>query len=304
MGFRQIYIKTAKELRLKNLNLHIIKSDNQIEIPLEDISTIFLEDPYTNITVRLITTLADYNISMILCNHTYMPSSQILPFQKHYLQTKNLKLQINSTSSFDNNLWKKIITKKIENQLSVVKYTSMNEHTILMLENYSKSVKVGDKDNREGISARIFFTSLYGEDFIRFGSSSISSALNYGYSILHGAIVRYLSFLGLNTCFGIWHNSETNAYNLASDLIEPFRPIIDYFVYWNSDIIFDPLSKDVRMELINILNRYMLIDNKECTVEYCIKKVCDSYLNALQENDYGLLLLPDIITQPLILSGY
>lgn len=300
MGFRQVYIKTANELRLKNNNLLIIKKDENIELPLEDISTIFLEDPYTIITSMLLTELSEYSISMIICNKTFMPSTHILPYNKHYLQSKNISLQINATTIFNNNLWKQIIYKKIENQLKVVQFTSCEEITILKLNSYLKTIKVADKDNREAIAAKIFFTSLYGEEFIRFGTSSITSALNYGYSILHGAIVRNLTSIGLNTCFGIWHDSNLNAYNLASDLIEPFRPIIDYYVYWNKDSIYNPLDKNIRLDLINILNNYMLFEGKECTIEYCINKCCSSYLNALQHNDFTLLKLPTIISQNLI----
>lgn len=300
MGFRQVYIKTANELRLKNNNLLIVKKDDTIELPLEDISTIFLEDPYTIITSMLLTELSEYSISMIICNKSYMPSTHILPYNKHYLQSKTISLQINASSIFNNNLWKQIIYKKIENQLKVIQLTSCDEITSGKMVEYLKSIKVGDKDNREAIAAKLFFTSLYGDDFIRFGTSSITSALNYGYSILHGAIVRNLTSLGLNTCFGIWHESSLNAYNLASDLIEPFRPIIDYYVYWNTDSIFNPLDKKIRMDLINILNSSMLFEEKECTVEYCINKCCSSYLSSLQQGDYQLLKLPSIISQNFI----
>ncbi len=300
MGFRQIYIKKANELRLKNNNLLIIKESENIELPLEDISTIFLEDPYTTITSMLLTELSEYSISMIICNKTFMPSTHILPYNKHYLQSKNITLQINATSIFNNNLWRLIISKKIENQLLVLNLTTTDNVAIDKLNSYLKSIKVGDKDNREAIAAKIFFSNLYGEDFIRFGTSSISSALNYGYSILHGSIVRNLTSLGLNTCFGIWHESSLNAYNLASDIIEPFRPIVDYYVYWNIDSISIPLSKEIRMDLINILNNNMLFDDKECTVEYCINKCCSSYLSALQKSDYNLIKLPTIITQDFI----
>lgn len=297
MGFRQLYIKTAKHLKLNNGNIEIIKEDDNITLPLEDINTIFLEDPNTTITSRLLSSLSEYGISMIICNHTYLPSTHILPYNKHYLQSKHLKLQINSSNIFNNNLWKKIISSKILNQSKVIEYTTNDENTIKSLINYIKNIKVGDKDNKEAISARIFFSNLYGNDFIRFGSSSISSALNYGYSILHGCVVRNLSYLGINTNLGIWHESETNAYNLASDLIEPFRPIIDYYVFWNQDKIFNPLSKDIRMDFINILNNTILFDNKECTIEYSINKMCCSYINALENNNFELIKLPTIIQQ-------
>ncbi len=300
MGFRQVYIKTALELRLKNNNVLIVKKEENIELPLEDINVIFLEDPYTKITSCLLTELSKYSISMIICDKSYMPSSHILPYNNHYLQTKNLELQIQASTIFNNNLWKQIISKKIENQSLVVSFTTNDETTIEKLKEYIKNIKVGDKDNKESIAARIFFVNLYGEDFIRFGTSSITYALNYGYSIIHGAIVRILSFLGLNTCFGIWHESNLNAYNLASDLIEPFRPIVDYYVYWNIDRIFNPLDKETRMDLINLLNNTMLFDEKECTVEYCIKKTCESYLCCLNENNYSLLKLPTVISQNFI----
>lgn len=296
MGFRQIYIKLAKELRLKNNNLKIVKVDNsEIILPLEDISSILLEDPKTIITARLLTELAKSSISLTLCDEKYFPTAQVLPWNTYYNQVGILKSQMNATQTFKDNLWKKIIKQKIINQKKVIELTTNDDKTIELLEGYSHGVKIGDKDNREAISARIFFNNLYGNEFVRFGSSAVNSALNYGYSILHGSIVRQLACNGLNTCIGIWHKSEQNAYNLASDLIESFRPIVDYYIFWHQDHLDDPLPIETRKGLIELLNENVLINSKVCKVEYAIGVCCQSYVNCLEKSDASLLRLPEIV---------
>lgn len=294
MGFRQVYIKSAKELRLDNENIRIIKQDSEIKLPLSDISTIFLEDPNTMISSRLLSELASFSISMIMCNEKYLPSSQVLPINSSYNSVYVLKLQLGQTSILKNNLWKRIIKQKIYNSKRVIELTNVDANAVNLLEQYYHKVKTGDPDNCEGIAAKIFFKSLYGDDFVRFGSSNISLALNYGYSIIHGCVVRQLISSGLNTYLGIWHNSNKNYYNLASDLMEPFRVIVDYYVYWNIDKLDNPLPFNLRKDLIDLLNKEVMIDSKNYKIEYAIGLVCQSYIACLESNNANLLKLPEI----------
>lgn len=234
-------------------------------------------------------------MTLFLCDNKYLPNTQILPLNTHYNQLGVYNKQISLAETNKAKLWQKIIKAKIHNQKMVISFTSNTEDDLFMLERYERTVKLNDSDNREGIASKVFFTSLYGEDFIRFSSSHISTALNYGYTILHSSIVRSLVVYGFNTYLGIWHDSNQNAYNLASDFIEPFRPIVDYYCYWKQDSIENPLSIDTRKELIDLLNKKVLIDNKTCTVEYAIEIVVKSYANYLDTRNISSLLLPEII---------
>lgn len=131
---------------------------------------------------------------------------------------KNFKLSLRT----------KIIKHKLKNTLIIMKQLKCSEKSIMMIENFYNDISFGDANNREGLTAKIFFRELYGSSFIRFNDGGINNALNYGYKILMSAISRTISKYGLNNYLGIFHIGKSNSYNLACDFIEPLRPIVDY----------------------------------------------------------------------------
>lgn len=297
MGYRHIIVKRCLKLSLKNNSLQILKDDTEdpLSIPLEDISSVLIEDPKTVITSRIITELAKNGIMCCLCNEKYIPAAQILPLNMHYNQLGIYNKQISLDEKTKNRLWQKNIKKKIENQAIVQSFTKNDDRVFNMLIDYSNNVKENDCDNKEGIASKVHFTSLFGKEFIRNEDTPISNALDYGYTIIHSDIVRYLTLYGLNTYLGIWHCSEQNAHNLASDLIESYRPLVDYFCYWNYSDIEYPLSSKNRIHLIELLKKEVMINNMRCTVDYSIEVMVKSYLRVLQNKDIDSLLLPTII---------
>ena len=297
MGYRQIYVRKSEYLSLKKESLCIKKQSDseEIYIPIEDISCILIEDPHTTITTRLLTEMSKNGITTFLCDNTYNPNTQILPLNIHYNQLGVYNKQISLQDNLKRKLWQKIVKAKIHNQKMVISFTCNDEYDFQLLDGYEKSVKINDVDNREGIASKVFFTSLYGDDFIRFSTSHISKALNYGYTIIHGAIVRILVLYGFNTYLGIWHDSNQNAFNLASDFIEPLRPIVDYWCYWMQNAIESPLSTDNRKGLISLLNEKVLIGGKSCTVDYAIDTMIKSYLSFLDTQQIAGILLPEIV---------
>jgi CRISPR-associated protein Cas1 len=298
MGYKQIYIRKSHKLSLKNNSLCILKNANDVEeifIPLEDISTILIENPFTVITARLLTECSKYGITTYLCNEEYLPNTQILPLNEYYNQLAVYNMQISINKNLKTKIWQKIVKSKIKNQKIVLSFTSNIEDAIKMLEEYEKKVKLNDIDNREGIASKVYFQSIFGQEFIRFAVNNVSNALNYGYTILNNSIVRTLILHGFNTYIGIWHQSDKNAFNLASDFIEPFRPIVDYFCYWNENFLDFPLSPSNKKKLISLLNTKISINNKICSIDYAIDEVIKSFLKVLETNEIEQLLLPEII---------
>ncbi len=296
MGFRQLYIKKANAIKYKQNNLIIEREDEEdIMLPLDDISNIFVEDNSCVVTVRLITELSSRGIGLILCNESYLPTAQVLSLNMHYNQTGILELQLGTNQKFKDNIWKNIVKQKILNQKFVLDFCIQDEHPSELLYESSKQIQPGDKDNKEGIAARVFFDALYGDDFKRFGDSAISKALNYGYSILNSAMVRQLVFYGANTSLGIWHDANGNPFNLASDLIEPFRALVDYYVFWHMDELDNPLPKNIRKGLINLLNVEVFIDGKNYKVDDAMGITCKSFISCLKEQDHKLIKLPSLI---------
>ena len=202
--------------------------------------------------------------------------------------------QLQLKEEYKNDYWNLIVKQKIENSIRVIEMTTKEESVISKLNEYKEEVKNGDETNREGLAAKIYFRSLFGNDFIRFYDDAINAALNYGYTILVSAMIRNLAVYGLNTYLGLHHVSKINNFNLAYDFLEPYRSIVDKFVYnHKKDIVF-PLSFDFRQKLINLLNKEVLHNQKKYTVEYSMGLLIKSYVKSFSTGEI-ILDLPSII---------
>ena len=162
------------------------------------------------------------------------------------------------------------------------------------LSQYVKEIKLGDETNREGLAAKMYFKSLFGSEFIRFYDDTINAALNYAYQIVKSSIIRTLSIYGLNSYLGVNHKSKVNNFNLVYDLIEPYRAIVDLYVYKIKDNLTLPLSFEIRKELINILNIPVISNNMKCTLEYSIEVLIKSYIKTISTGEINLIF-PRII---------
>ena len=294
MGYRQVIIKKSEKLHFKDKQLIIDKDNQSTKIPLEDINYILIEDSSTIITTRLLAELGKNSISLIVCDERFEPTSIMYPYNYHFKQLDVFTHQLEIDDSIKNEFWNQIVKRKIENSIRVLEMTSKEEFPISKLNEYINEVIEGDSKNREGLAAKIYFRSIFGSDFIRFYDDNINAALNYGYTILASAIIRNLAVYGLNTYLGIHHNSKINNFNLAYDFLEPYRSVIDKFVYDNKDDIVLPLSFEFRKKLINLLNKEVLHQNKKYTIEYSISLLIKSYIKSFSTGEIKLDL-PTII---------
>jgi CRISP-associated protein Cas1 len=294
VGYRQVIIKKSEKLHFKDKQLIIDKDNQSTKIPLEDINYILIEDSSTIITTRLLAELGKNAISLIVCDERFDPTSIMYPYNYHFKQLDVFTHQLEIDDSIKNEFWNQIVKRKIENSIRVLEMTSKEEFPISKLNEYINEVIEGDSKNREGLAAKIYFRSIFGSDFIRFYDDNINAALNYGYTILASAIIRNLAVYGLNTYLGIHHNSKINNFNLAYDFLEPYRSVIDKFVYDNKDDIVLPLSFEFRKKLINLLNKEVLHQNKKYTIEYSISLLIKSYIKSFSTDEIKLDL-PTII---------
>ncbi len=294
MSFRQVIISEALKVSIKNSNINIAKKeDENIIIPIEDVYIILIEDNKTLITTQFLSKCADNKISVIICNEYHDPHVICSGYNTHYRQLHVLRMQLSLSECLKSNLWKELIETKIRNQYEVVKLTSNIKDDLEMLKEYYKTVELNDITNREGIAAKVFFKSLYGSEFIRFYDDTVNGALNFGYKIVASAISRELVSLGIDPKLGIWHDSKTNTLNLAYDLIEPFRPIVDYFIYEHLHLLVQEIPIKIRRDLVNILNVRMELSGKMQTLQNCIGYMVKSYLNIL-EGKTRTLIFPKI----------
>lgn len=288
MGYRQVVIKKSEKIHFKDNQLVIEKDDTSSKVPLEDINYVLVEDSSTIMTSRLLAEFGKNAIALIICDEKYLPTSILYPYNYHFKQLEIFSNQLQVTDDLKKELWNQIVKKKLENSIRVLEMTSKEEFPISKLTEYIKEVVEGDINNREGLGAKIYFRSLFGNDFIRFYDDATNSALNYGYTILASAIIRNLAVFGLNTYLGIHHVSKINNFNLAYDLLEPYRSIVDKYVFDNKDSLTYPLSFDFRKKLINLLNFEVIHKDKKYTVEYSIGLLIKSYVKAITTGEVYL----------------
>lgn len=281
-------------MHFKDNQLIIEKENASSKIPLEDISYVLIEDSTTVLTTRLLAEFGKNAIALIICDETFEPTSIMYPYNYHFKQLEVFSRQLEITEDVKNEFWNQIVKRKIENSVRVLEMTSKEEFPIFKLNEYINEVVDGDIKNREGLAAKIYFRSIFGSDFIRFYDDKINAALNYGYTIIASAIIRNLAVFGLNTYLGIHHNSKINNFNLAYDFLEPYRSIVDKYVFDNQDEIVFPLSFEFRKKLINLLNKEVLHNNKKYTVEYSISLLIKSYIKSFSTGEI-ILDLPMIM---------
>ena len=228
-----------------------IKNGKEYEIPLYDIGGIISNSYSITYSSSLLVKLAELNISFIICGTNHSPAAFLWPVETHSLMAGKIDTQINTRKSFYEKLWQDIIQIKIYNQSVCLK--SLNKEDNL-LKSLIKKVIIGDRSNIEAQAAKIYWNTLFGDNFIRDkNGDGINTLLNYGYTILRSGIARSLMGAGLHPAIGIFHKNKYNSMRLADDLMEPFRPIVDYFVYKIIEKEQYDLTADVKNQLVNIL---------------------------------------------------
>jgi len=229
--FRTVLIRKSSKLQYLQGYLVIFDGEDEKKVFLDDISVLLIESTSTLITVPLMIQLIKNNIAVLLCDEKHNPVGTLLGINNHYNLSGNLYKQLNWKDNITADLWVEIVRMKIQNQLKVLKIFEKSNQELL--EQYLTEVKPNDKTNREGLAAKVYFFSLFGQGFNRNEETVINGLLNYGYSILLSCFNREIASSGYLTQLGIFHKGKTNPFNLSSDFMEPFRPIVDIMAYLN-----------------------------------------------------------------------
>ena len=244
------------------------------QVSLDDIDIVIVENQQTTITSALLSNMAQANISVIFVDDKFVPSCISIGLYKNSRTTKIQRSQVAIKKPRLNRLWRDIVYAKILNQGDVLNTVKDDDYLYYLL----KKINSGDKNNVEAVGAAYYFKELFGKDFCRSDiKDNRNIALNYGYSILRSSIARHIVAYGLNPTFGMWHSSELNAFNLADDLIEPFRPIIDKYVlnHINKDI---EISSSHKQDLVGLLYaKVKNSKNQNSSVNEAIKNIVSSY---------------------------
>ena len=251
---RALFFSTPFCLKLRDnqMLIHTKEApDMQKSIPIEDIGVVVLEHQQTSVTLPLLNALSDNNVAVILCSDNRLPNAMLMNLDSNRTQGESYRAQSEASEPLKKSLWKQIVEAKIRNQAALLRKLGKEGDK---LKPYYQNVKSGDTDNREGIAAKIYWTELFGREFIRTREGEApNNLLNYGYTILRAAVARSLMGSGLFPAFGIFHRNRYNAFPLADDLMEPYRPYVDALAYKLHAEGSSQLTQKVKGELLRIL---------------------------------------------------
>ena len=250
---KTLYISRDCHLSLKTCQLVVSFKDDDSErrVPIEDIGFIVIENQRVTMTCPLLASLSENNVAVVFCNKNLMPAAMLQNLDGNTIQQETFRNQLEASAPLKKNLWKQIVVAKIKNQASLIERIGGDGE---LIRNYANNVKSGDEDNREGAAARIYWHHLFGGDFVRdrYGDRP-NQMLNYGYSVLRAAVARSLTGSGILPSLGIFHRNRYNAFPLADDIMEPFRPFVDEIVFNLVENGEMGLSRDVKAHLLEVL---------------------------------------------------
>lgn len=266
--------------KLKQL---VVKSDDTTRtIPIEDIGFLVIDNPEIYISISTYNLLVENNASIIICSSSHMPNGMFLNLNSHHIQQELFKKQIEASVPLKKQLWQQTIVEKIKNQGILLEKITSKKNNFTFL---ASKVLSGDTSNMEGVAANFYWKTFFDTDFKRerFGNYP-NNFLNYGYAILRAATARALSGSGLLNTLGIHHKSKYNAFALADDIMEPFRPIVDEAIYnimQNHED--EELNTQIKAEILQLLTRTVYFKNEKSPLMVALQKTASS----LQQCYYG-----------------
>lgn len=283
MSWRIVVISKRSKLDYQ-MGYMIVRNDTTTQIHLGEIATVLIESTAVSVTTSLLAELSKKKIKVIFCDEKRNPSSELLSFYGSHDTSNKVRKQIQWNKNVKEAVWTEIVTEKIRKQKELLEYLGKDESELL--DGYIKEMHLNDETNREGHAAKVYFNALFGLDFTRTSDNLINAALNYGYSIILSTFNREIVANGYITQLGLFHDNMFNQFNLSSDLMEPFRILVDKEVF-NMDM--DEFRHEEKMQLVNILNQEIQVDGKNQYVNNAIKIYCKSIFDALNENDSSLI---------------
>lgn len=280
MGYINIFVSKDAYLFVKNEQLFLKNKDKQIDYPLEDINSIMIENLETTISTYALSKFAQNGILTFVCNQNHLPCGVVLPYCEHYQTLSVHNFQTAVSKPLNKQLWQSIIKNKIKNQNEVLNICGKYDKLL----DFYQTVTSGDGTNNEAKASLRYFKELFGKNFVRRDDSNdINAFLNYGYSIVRGFVARSVVVHGLTPFLGIFHSNGFNQFNLADDLIEVFRPVVDLFVkiYLSDE---KTLSSDVKAKIYNLVNVDVIVDDQKQPLSYAIDMLVQSYVRSIKEN--------------------
>jgi CRISP-associated protein Cas1 len=296
MAWRGLHLTQPARLALADGQILIGRDDGEIRLPLEDIAYMVIDTPQANLSVPLLTACMEAGVAVIITDPKHLPSGVMLPFHRHFRQGGMARLQVDQTEPFRKRLWQTVVRTKIENQGAVLKVLGRADSGPLAA--MARLVGSGDPENVEARAARAYWSRLW-SNFRREDEADLRNALlNYGYAVLRACVARALVGVGFLPAFGIHHASVTNAFNLADDMLEPFRPFIDLLAWRHLGGKDEAraMSLEDRQAMAGAMMENAAMGEDEVTLLVAAERLAASLARAMEERRPEALLLPRLVT--------
>ena len=283
MSWRTVIISSSAKLDYQ-MGFLVIRRDTVTKVHLSEIHTLMVESTAVSLTAALLQELVNHKIKVIFCDEKRNPSSELIPYYGSHDTSRKVRNQIAWTEDIKTAVWTEIVSEKIRNQMAVLEDQGHIESKLL--QQYIEELQFGDESNREGHAAKVYFNALFGKDFSRSSDNSTNAALNYGYSIILSCFTREIALNGYLTQLGLFHDNMFNQFNLASDLMEPFRTLVDRKVL---EMKPEKLEHEEKMLLVGIVNQEVQINGRREYVSNAIKIYTRRIFDAIEEKDVSLI---------------
>jgi CRISP-associated protein Cas1 len=295
MAWRGLHISRATRLSLADNQIVAKQDDAEVRIAIEDIGWIVLDSPQVTLSTALISACMNSGIAVITTDATHTPNGLLLPFHRHHRQAEIAALQTTLSAPLKKRLWQTVIRSKIDNQAINLIGCGQDATALRAMVNLVGS---GDPDNVEARAARAYWPRLF-KEFIREDDSDKRNALlNYGYAVVRSAVARALVAVGLVPAIGLYHASMSNAFNLADDMVEPFRPFVDREVWELSgqgSVRDGETTVDERRRLASVLTEATQFGTEKTTLFTATENAAESLVRAMQSGSAALLQLPRMV---------
>ncbi|HZQ11258.1 MAG TPA: type II CRISPR-associated endonuclease Cas1 [Pseudolabrys sp.] len=295
MAWKGLHLTQPARLSLADGQCCVKRDDGEARIAIEDLAWIVIDTPHATLTSTLVSACMDSGVTMIFTDTRHTPSGLALPFHRHHRQGAVARLQAEAKESLKNRLWQTIIRRKIHNQAAVL--SELGKDDASTLREIARHVEPGDPENVEARAARFYWGRLFA-DYVRDDPSDRrNKLLNYGYAVVRAGVARALVASGLIPAFGLAHDGAANAFNLADDLVEPFRPFVDRLAFKTSG---GGTGKggDLSIEDRRAMAGALLVDARagsdSVTLLTAAETAAQSLVRAFEEEKADRLVLPEL----------
>lgn len=283
MSWRTVVISSNAKLDYQ-IGYMVVRGEKTTKIHLNEIGMLIVESTAVSMTSYLLSELMKNKIKVVFCDEKRNPCSELVSYYGSHDTSSKIRKQIEWTKDDKDHIWTEIVSEKIKQQALMLQRYQKEEANMLF--EYMEEVEFGDITNREGHAAKVYFNTLFGKKFTRTDENPINAALNYGYGIILSIFNREIVSSGYLTQIGLFHDNMFNQFNLSSDLMEPFRPLVDQLVV---ELKLEKFETEEKRKMLELLNKEVEICGKMEVVTNAIKIYCRSVFDALNDRDISLI---------------